>query len=75
VRNHIYKPHIQELLDIERAVEPLLPISAATPHRRAAVGTTRQYVEGLLRSLRTRAFQALDICTGRAFLIFRGRAI
>lgn len=74
-RNHIYKPHIQELLDIERDVEPLLPISAATPHRRATVGNVRQYVEGVLRGARTRAFQLLDICTGRAFLIFRGRAI
>lgn len=74
-RNQIYKPHIQELLDVERAIEPLLPISAAAPHRRATTATLRQYVEGLLRRMRTRAFQLLDICTGRAFLVFRGRAI
>jgi hypothetical protein len=74
-RNRIYKPHIQELLDIERDVDPLLPISAATPHRRAAVGNLRQFVAGLLRNLRTRAFQVLDIMSGRAFLIFRGRAL
>jgi hypothetical protein len=60
---------------MERDVEPLLPISAAVPHRRAAVSNFRQYVEGLLRNLRTRAFQVLDILSGRAFLIFRGRAL
>jgi hypothetical protein len=73
-RNQIYKPHVQELLDIERIVEPLLPISAATPHRRSAVIDLRQYVEGVLRTQRTRLFQLLDIVTGCALLIWRGRA-
>ena len=45
------------------------PISATKPHRRSAVTDLRQYVEGMLRSLRTRLFQLLDIATGRAFLI------
>ena len=74
-RNQIYKPHIQELLDIESAVDPLLQISGAKPHRRSAVSDFKQLVVGVLRQLRTRAFQLLDIVTGRAFLIFRGRAI
>jgi len=74
-RNLVYKPYVQELLDIERAVDPMMPVSAAKPHRRSAISDFRQHVEGLLRQLRTRAFQLLDIATGRAFLIFRGRAL
>jgi hypothetical protein len=72
-RNHIYKPHIQELLDIEKTVEPLLTISDAAPHRRSATIGFRKYVEGMLRSARTRLFQLMDIVTGCAFLILRGR--
>jgi hypothetical protein len=74
-RNHIYAPHVQELLDIEREVDPLLPVWAATPHRRSSVAGLRQFVDGPLRRLRRRLFQMLDIVTGRALLVFRGRAI
>jgi hypothetical protein len=73
-RKYVYKPYVQELLDIESAVAPLLPISAAMPHRRSATTDFRQSFEGLLRNLRTRLFQALDIVSGRALLILRGRA-
>jgi hypothetical protein len=73
-RNHIYRPHVQELLDVEAVVEPLLPIAAATPHRRSAVTDFKQYAEGVLRDLRARLFQALDIVSGRVLLILRGRA-
>jgi hypothetical protein len=74
MRNHVYKPYIDELLEIERAVDPVLQVSDAKPHRRSAVVDIRQYLIGKLRSAGIRLFQLLDIATGRAFLVFRGIA-
>ncbi len=71
-RNRIYKPYVAELVAIERAVAPLLSLSAAKPYRRSAITDIRQFTEGLLRGARTRLFQLLDIATGRALLVFRG---
>jgi hypothetical protein len=73
-RRYIYKPYVDELLCVEKIVDPRLPISAAKPYRRFAIIDLRQYVESKLRNLRLRIFQLLDIMTGRAFLIFRGTA-
>ncbi len=74
VRRHVYKPYIDELLEIERAVDPVLQVSGATPHRRSATVDISQFFNSQLRSVRNRAFQVLDIATGRAFLVFRGKA-
>jgi hypothetical protein len=73
VRNHIYKPYVDELLAIEKTVEPLLDVSGAKPHRRSA-GDIRQYLTRKLRNGRNLVFQLLDIVTNRAFLVFRGTA-
>ena len=45
VRNHIYKPYVDELLAIEKAVSPVLDVSDAKPHRRSAVIDIGQYLE------------------------------
>jgi hypothetical protein len=72
-RRHIYKPYVDELLAVEKAVEPLQsPVVA--PHRRSAVTNFRQYFKSKLRNLAARLFQVLDIVTGRAFLVLRGKA-
>jgi hypothetical protein len=74
MRNHVYKPYIDELLAIERAVDPVLQVSGVKPHRRSTVADIRQYLMGKVRSAGIRLFQLLDIVTGRAFLVFRGTA-
>jgi hypothetical protein len=73
VRNRIYKPYVDELLAIEQTVGPILQASAA-PHRRSAILDVGQYLKSKARNLRARMFQLLDIVTGRAFFVFRGRA-
>jgi hypothetical protein len=74
VRNHVYKPYIDELLAIARAIDPVLQVSDADPYRRPAVAGIKQYLIGKVRNAGLRAFQLLDIVTGRAFLVFRGTA-
>jgi hypothetical protein len=73
VRNHIYKPYVEEMLAIERTVDPILPVSAAKPHRRSAVFEIGQNLKSKLRNAVVRTFQLLDIVSGRAFFIWRGR--
>lgn len=74
VRHHIYKPYVDELLAIEQGLAPILQAPVAAPHRRSAVTNIRQYLESKLRNLAVRGFQLLDIVTGRAFLVLRGKA-
>jgi len=74
VRNHIYKPYIDELLAIEKTVDPFLHISETRPYRRASVVDIRQYLKSRLRNAGVRIFQLLDVLSGRAFLVFRGTA-
>jgi hypothetical protein len=74
MRNHVYKPYIDELLTIERAIEPVLQVSDAKPHRRSTVVDIKQYLISKVRNAGLRMFQLLDIVTKRAFLVFRGTA-
>jgi hypothetical protein len=74
MRNHIYKPYVDELLAIERMVDPILSVSAAAPQRRFTTIDLWQVLEHKARQLRTRAFQLLDIATGRALLVLRGKS-
>jgi hypothetical protein len=74
LRRYVYKPYIDELLKIEAAVDPVLRVSDAKPHYRSAVIDLRQYLMSKLRNAGARVFQLLDIVTGRAFLVFRGKA-
>lgn len=74
MRHHVYKPYIDELLAIEAAVDPILRVAAVKPHRRSTAADVKQYLMGKVRSIGIRLFQLLDIVTGRAFLVFRGRA-
>jgi hypothetical protein len=74
VRNHIYKPYIDELLTIEDGISSVLKVSDAKPHTRSAIVDVRQYLKSKGRNFVMRIFQLLDIVTGRAFLVFRGIA-
>ena len=72
VRRHIYKPYIDELLAIEKTVDPILDVSEVNPHRRSATVDLGDVLKSKVRSARNLAFQLLDIVTKRAFLVFRG---
>ena len=74
VRDHIYRPYVRELLAIEKAIKPVLPLPDARPHRRSATVDIRQYLTSKVRNVGIRVLQLLDIATGRAFLVFRGTA-
>jgi hypothetical protein len=74
VRNHIYKPYVDELLAIEKKIEPILAMPGTTPHRRSAITDVRQYLKTRLRNVAARIFQLMDILTGRSFLVFGGKA-
>ena len=74
VRDHIYRPYVEELLAIEQTVTPILQVSAAKPHRRSTIVNAGQYLKSMVRNAGVRVFQLLDIITGRAFFVFRGRA-
>ena len=72
IRKGIYAPYVNELLAIEREVDPVLRVSDATPHGRAvAVDILRRLINAV-RNLRLRALQLLDIVTGRAFFVLDG---
>ena len=74
VRDYIYKPYVDELLAIERSVDPVLQVSDARPHARSSVDNVGQYLKSKARNAKVRAFQLLDIVTRRAFFVFRGTA-
>jgi hypothetical protein len=74
VRDHIYKPYVDQLLAVEKTVDPVLSVSAAKPHRRSAVADIGQYLKSKARNVGVRVFQLLDIVTRRAFFVFRGTA-
>ena len=74
MRNHIYKPYVDELLAIEQTVDPTPRVAASQPHRRSTAVNVGQYLKSKVRDAGARVFQLLDIVTGRAFFVFRGRA-
>lgn len=74
VRERIYRPYVDELLAIEKAVGPILDVSETGPQRRSAAPDVRQALKSTLRNAAVRVFQLLDIATRRAFVVFRGVA-
>lgn len=74
VRHHIYKPYVDQLLAIEKSVDPVLQVSQAMPHARSSVVNVGQYFKSKARNAKARMFQLLDIVTRRAFFVFGGKA-
>ncbi len=73
-REHIYRPYVDELLAIEKTVDPMMPLPAAKPHGRSGAVDVGQYLKSWVRNVGMRVFQLLDIVTRRAFFVFRGTA-
>lgn len=74
VRRYIYKPYVDELLTIDEKLAALPELTPGRPHRRAVSVDLKQALIGTARRTGTRAFQLLDIASGRAFIVFRGAA-
>lgn len=74
VRRHIYLPYVRELLAIEARIEPILPVAATVPQKRFAVPDLKELARAKLRNMVMFAIHLLDIVTGRAFIVFGGRA-
>jgi hypothetical protein len=75
IREHIYKPYVDELLVNERAVAPFLQVSSAKPQRRSGTNVDlKQYLANRGRALGMLSFQLLDILGGKAFIVIGGRA-
>jgi hypothetical protein len=68
VRDHIYRPYVNELLAIEKVTGPIFDIDEIKPQARSHT------LKGRLRSFGILAFQLLDILTRRAFLVVGNRA-
>jgi hypothetical protein len=68
IREHIYRPYVDELLAVEKITAPMLEARQTRPQARSHTIRSRVRNLGLL------AFQLLDIVTGRAFLVWRGSA-
>jgi hypothetical protein len=63
-RDRIYRPYVDELLSIEKTIDPMLP--ETKPQARSHTIKSRIRNVGLL------LFRLLDIITRRAFLVVRG---
>ncbi|MGY3367680.1 hypothetical protein ACVWZL_004805 [Bradyrhizobium sp. GM2.4] len=74
MREHLYKPYINEVLEIERCTSALLEVPEMKPHGRSSNVGLRKYLEGRVRYLATRFLQVLDVLTGRAFFVYKGVA-
>jgi len=74
VRERIYRPYVDELLAIEQAVGPMLDVARASPLQRKKVDATWSSVVGTARNVTKRLLRILDIVTGRAFIVIRGKA-
>jgi hypothetical protein len=68
MRDHIYLPYIRELLAVEKKIDLILNVHDAEPHRR------KHTIKSKVRDVGVLIFQLLDIVTGRAFLVLRGKA-
>jgi len=68
IREHIYRPYVDELLAIEKITAPMLEVQETRPQARSHT------VKSRVRNVGIRVFQLLDIVTGRAFLVLRGTA-
>jgi hypothetical protein len=74
VRDHVYRPYVDELLAIEHRVGSSVDVAAAKPLRRKKVDTTWNSAVGVARNVGKRLLRVLDIATGRAFIVIRGKA-
>lgn len=75
IRQHIYKPYVDEMLAVERTIAPVLQVSRAKPQRRSGTNIgLKQYLANRGRAFGTLLFQLLDIVGGKAMIVIRGAA-
>jgi hypothetical protein len=74
VRDHIYRPYVDELLALEHTVGPMVDVAKVKPLQRKKVDTTLSSAVGAARNVGKRLLRVLDIATGRAFIVIRGKA-
>jgi hypothetical protein len=74
VRDHVYRPYVDELLAIEQTVGSIVDVATAKPLQRKKVDTTWNSAAGAARNVGKRLLRLLDIATGRVFIVFRGKA-
>jgi hypothetical protein len=67
-RNHIYRPYVDELLAIEKTIDPMLNGAKTKPQTRS------HSIKSWLRDVGVLVFQLSDIVTGRAFFVLRSTA-
>lgn len=70
--DHIYQPYVDELLAIEKNIDPIFDASDAKPLQRSGAVDGRRYLRSKIQTTRDRVFQLLDIVSGRAFLVVDG---
>jgi YHS domain-containing protein len=73
IRDHVYRPYVDELLRIEATGRPTEIISA-TPHGRLTAPNALVSARNAVRNFAEGGLRLLDIVTRRAFVIVRGRA-
>ena len=71
--DHIYKPYVDELLSIEKTIDPIFDVSDAKPLQRSGPVDAWLYLRTKLLTTRDRVFQLLDILSGRAFPVLDGK--
>lgn len=74
VREHVYRPYVDRLLKVESEIGPLVDLAKAQPLRRIKVDAAWSNVRGVTRSIGKRLLRVLDVFTGRAFFVIRGKA-
>jgi len=73
VREHVYRPYVDEMLRIEAAIGPEQGTDTK-PHGRLTSPSLSSLLRNTLRNLAEGCLRVLDIVTRRAFLVVRGRA-
>jgi hypothetical protein len=68
IRDHIYRPYVDELLAVEKVTTPMLDLGETKPQVRSHT------IKSRVRNVGLRVFQLLDIVAGRAFLVLRNTA-
>jgi hypothetical protein len=66
IRDHIYRPYVDEMLGVEKGIGPLVEIQQARPQ-------VRSHTVKRFRDIGIFAFRLLDIVSGRAFLVLGGK--
>ncbi|MET4801618.1 hypothetical protein [Bradyrhizobium sp. LB11.1] len=68
-RNHIYRLYVNDLIAVEETVRPILSLDEVRPQARSHT------LKGWLRSVGLLGYRLLDVVTGRAFFVIRGKVL